>query len=563
MRRVILLFTSALLAMSIAVQAQDAANTLADWVPESFAGFVSLNTEDIDVTVEALNVAAFTASVLQPTRFQFAAQNGLDGWFPLDSLDLERATFAQLIAPWLGGELVVAWPDFNDQFVSSGALMLLSTRDAFTAASAMSPVVRGQDFLQQESYQGATLYLGDRTALAFTPAVVLIGPLEHVRAALDVQAGDSDSITADETFNETWPLLDSDALARIFVQDEAAAGALNFVLNGGFGADVVAAYGGALAAADDEALLAVLAAGGIEAAAVSVGSSLLISNGLDVSAVLATAADISLADAEEIGLLWSYVPRSAIVAAGGSDAGRAAESLLYGLPLVSFLPRALAAFPFDPNAPSGGDFIPLPEQADITAVVDGFIATLERIGGIDLTDDVLDEIDGGYLAALLPRPNNPAPLLNASFDVLLAAESRDAADLAETLTRVAEQFLGEGVLVADGDIIAFSDPLGGDTVFAIAAPADADVLLVGTGEAVAQAIRAGAGDNQLVAQERWAVLAEQLTPDWYFDIPGIYNLIAPSTGGQGQTPILQVGLAAEQHGERLVQIHLRVGLNLD
>lgn len=563
-RYVPLMMTGLLLVFAIGTaRAQESPRSLAEWVPADYAGFISLDTSDLAVTLEAMNVAGFTASVLQPTRVDFSPQNDLAGYFPLDTFDLESASFAQLITPWLGDEMLVAWPSLDENYGSGQPLMVLSARDAFSAASAMSPVVRGQDFLEQENYQGATLYQGDQVSLAFTPTAVLVGALDDVRAALDAYAEAADSLADGADFTAVYAGLDADALARLFVHGDAAAGALNFVLNGGLGADVVGAFGGALASLDDDALLAQLAGGGVEAVGVSVGESLLISNALEAQALVLLAQDVVLADAPADSALWEMLPRSAIVAAAGTDAETAVNSFMRALPLASFIPRALAAFPFEPNAASSGQLVPLPSDADILAVVDSFISTLETIGGIDLAGDVLDQASGDYLAAILPRPNNPSPLLNASFDALMIVESPDASALADTLADVVTQFLGVGVLARDGDVIAFNDPLGGDTVFSIAAPEDAGVVLLGTGDAVAQALRAQQGDNRLVDESRWQTLNGDIAPAWYFDVPGIYNLISPSAGGQTQSPVLQLGLAAEQRDDRIVSIRLRVGLNLD
>jgi hypothetical protein len=236
-----------------------------------------------------------------------------------------------------------------------------------------------------------------------------------------------------------------------------------------------------------------------------------------------------------------FVPRSAMIIRTGSDAQTAARFALNSLPLADFAGVVLSAFPISvPSAVATG-LIAAPTAADIRAVVGDFEDALIA-AGTDLDDRVLSHLGGAYVAALIPRPNRPLPVLNTTFDLLLIVESDDAPALLDGIAEIFEQLTGEALAVQESDaadVRVYVDPATNATL--VQAAAQNNLFFVGTGDAVSEALRAGEGDNRLIDQARWTRLAaERPVPAWYFDVNAIYNLVAPSAGGQGTVPVPQV-----------------------
>ena len=169
--------------------AQDDFDPLA-LIPADFAGFVQLEVRTSDV-LDALNVASFVASFLQPQRIDYQPVQSLDSVIPLTQLDVEDASFSQDILPWLGDTLVIAYQQFGSglQADMDHTVMILPTRNALQSASSFSRILDHQDIMTRETYRGMTLYLADKATIVFTPEAVLIGPTDLVKAVLDVQAG--------------------------------------------------------------------------------------------------------------------------------------------------------------------------------------------------------------------------------------------------------------------------------------------------------------------------------------------------------------------------------------
>src|SRR5690606_7612356 len=106
---------------------------------------------------------------------------------------------------------------------------------------------------------------------------------------------------------------------------------------------------------------------------------------------------------------------------------------------------------------------------------------------------LLNKLDGSYSLALLPRPNNPLPGLNAPFDLLLVVQTPDAeaaADVQANTSRLLETFtvpLEDEVLNAH-KFSTLRDAATGEALVRVGAVDN--LVVVGTGEAAQQALRA-------------------------------------------------------------------------
>src|SRR3954471_20956560 len=99
-KRFVLLVTSlfCLLAVVIPAAAQDASSLSAtDFIPDTVAGFITIKTTDLRLTLQSLNEAAQSANLLQPTRVHLAVNDvlGYYDFIPFGTwFDLEQQDFA-------------------------------------------------------------------------------------------------------------------------------------------------------------------------------------------------------------------------------------------------------------------------------------------------------------------------------------------------------------------------------------------------------------------------------------------------------------------------------------
>jgi len=530
------------------------------WIPENFAGFIRVDMTNAQSTLDALNISTFVASALQPTRVEFTGSQPFDAFFPLTALDLENATFNALISGWLGNELIIAYPELSAQFISQQPLLILPARDSFRAAGDLSPAIQDQDFLERELAHGAAIYHGDQAAIAITPSAILIGTPEDVETALLTGTGEAPPLIAQETYQAVISALPESSIVSAYLQHESAANALNFVLNGGQGSSIVAALGEALG--DPDQLTAAMAAGGVDAVGVSLSPITLFNNSLEVSAVVHFANDVR-ADADSIdSQVLNFVPRSAMIVQSGGDGEEALQFALNALSMTNYAGLALGSFPLaQPNA-SLQTLIPAPTSADIHSVIESYSVLLNDTAEIDL-ERLLQQFTGSYAAAILPRPNNPLPVLNADADGLFVAQVEDGTDTLEQLRLLVETVTLQTLVEKDDSelpVYALQDPATGQSLLELTAVDD--VLVAGTGGAVTAALRAFAGDNRLNAENRWQVLAEQGVPQWYFDVDAIYNVISPTAGGPQTGPVHQVAIRHEALDDQLVRFVLTVSISL-
>ncbi len=152
MKRILLLILPLLVVLTrlspLAAQSADPT----DWIPADFTGFVRLDMTEAQFTLNDLNLSLFVAAVLQPARFQYTEPQGFDSFFPLDSFDVEGASFSQSVLPWLRDEVIVAYRQLGAQFDASPeeTLLILPSRDAFTSASFLQAIVEAQDLRRDE-----------------------------------------------------------------------------------------------------------------------------------------------------------------------------------------------------------------------------------------------------------------------------------------------------------------------------------------------------------------------------------------------------------------------------
>lgn len=553
----LIVFSACLIASPAATQAPD---NPASWIPESFAGFIRINMTDARSSLESLNIATFAASILQPARVQFTGAQTLDSFFPLAELDLEAASFDDLISGWLGREIIIAYPALDQQFVSEQPLLILPTHNSFRAAGDLSAAIQAQDFLQRETRNGATIYHGDQATIAFTPSTVLIGTAEAVNAALLTGTGEAPSLISNATYQTVSGALPENAILTAYLQRESAANALNFVLNGGHGRDLVSAMGESL---DDSHLLAAaLASGGVDAFGAALNPLALFNTSLELHAVAHFPDAIQAQTTPIDPQILNLVPRSAMLVQSGSDSQNALRFALNTLPLANFAGVALSSFPVNLSPAVSQSLIPTPTAEDIRGAVEGFSTSLEAASAINL-DSLLAQFSGSYVAALLPRPNNPLPVLNASADGLFVAQVEDSSATVAQIREIIETLTLQSLVETDnGDqtIYALQDPVTGQPLLALTAVDD--ILVVGTGDAVSAALRANAGDNRLIREDRWQTLAQAGDPQWYFDVDALYNVISPTAGGPQPVPVSQIAIRQEALSDHLIRFALTATLSL-
>lgn len=556
-----LISIAALSALLIAfpVAAQQASGP-AGWVPEDFAGFIRVDMANAESTLDVLNIGTFVASVLQPTRVQFTGAQPFDAFFPLTALDMENATFENLVSGWLGNEVIIAYPQLDGQFISEQPLLILPARDSFRAASDLSPFIQEQNFLESESRYGANIYHGDQISIALTPSVILIGTPEDIEAALLTGTGETPALIAQGAYQEVIGSMPENGVISAYLQNESAANALNFVLNGGQGSEVIATLGEALG--DTEELSAALTTGDVDAIGVSLNPITLFNNSLEISAVAHFSDDVNTYTEAVDSQLLNFVPRNAMIVQSGGDGAEALQFALNALPIANFAGIALGSFPINRPTEAMQELIPAPSESEIQDVVENFSAALGNTTELNL-ETLLQQFSGSYAAALLPRPNNPLPVLNSDTDGLFVAQVDDGTDTLEQIRTIIEALTMQTLVEknnGDQQIYAIEDPATSQSLLELTIVDN--VLLAGTGNAVDSALRAFAGDNRLVEESRWQALTNEGTPQWYFDVDAIYNVASPLAGGPQTGPVNQVAIRQESLDDQLVRFVLTATLSL-
>ncbi len=516
------------------------------FIPADFNAWLSLSLPDpgtLDFsTLDALNVAVRSAALLQPGRAGLQSLQGLEQVLPLQQLNTEtQPVFASDFAPWVEQQVLLAWPA-----AGPAPLLILPTRDVMQAAGSFSWILEEQDLLQRELHQGQTLWLADRSSIAFAPGAVLVGPEALVRAALDVRAGAAPGLLdAAVGLPETHAAPSGHVLAGWLRGDETLR-ALAALLSGSEqSAPLLAAFGQALATFDSQSLLQQLVLDGqAQALSFHLSTDALRLNVLRLTLQLhhADRATASVVDFNP--LVLEPVPRNAMLVASGTDMRGLVFNLLAALPLSGFGGELLGAFGAQQSPGSSSGLLVMPNANTIEQSISNWLAALWDQADFDLENDLLRRLGGSFSLALLPRPNDPLPPLNIPLDLVLVAEVDDGAAALDALEQLVTLTLdtrglerrrvaGTSLRVLPGD--GFSDPL-------LQAWSADGLLLLGTGAAPEAMRRAHSGDDRLVDRARWQALAQEAVPQLYLDFAPLYATLLPQAAGPQLQQIRQLGL---------------------
>jgi hypothetical protein len=556
------LWVLAILALGVLPTAAQEDDGPLAWVPADFAGMIRLDVSSTD-TLTALNVATFAASFLQPQRIQFQPIQGLDSVIPLTLLDVEDASYAQDVLPWLGDEIILAYRSFGPDLQGDDRVLLLSTRDVLQSASSFSRILEAQDILQQEDYRGTTLYVADKTTIVFTPSAVLIGSRDAVKAILDVQAGDGARMIDQQAFQMTTQDIPERAVAYGYVEGEQVLPTLSVLLEGDESAmpilqginEILSAY------RDDIGLEQLILGNALDGVGFTLQADTLRQEAVHVHLKLYD--DDYTADPVEADFdptLLDLLPQSAMLVQSGSNAQGAAYDLLTVLPLANFASQVIGAFPVQPSTATTSGALTVPTAEDIEQVLGGLLATLNRQANFDLDHDLLQHLVGSYGVALLPRPNDPLPPLNIPYDLLLVAAVDDAEQALDGATRLVEILLALDELdTLDVEEMPFRIVRYNNDPVLWLGTVD-QMLVVATGSALEQALDARRGDDRLVNRERWQKVSDDGIPHFYVDIPAMYGTFFPQLAGPQLQQIRQLGAQTEYLGDGLFQMRLTVTL---
>lgn len=538
-----------------------------DWIPSDFEGFVRIDMSNPNGALASLNQGAGIISILQPTRLSVDSALSFDDFFPLAMLDVENASFVDTILPWLGDELIIAYRQLPSNYRArqEDVLLILPADNPLAAPATMGRVIQAQDLLERSTYRGLTVYQGDQISFAFTPLAVLIGEDDIVRAALDTEAGETPAITSDPIFQAMREELDEDAPLVSYLRGDAAEASFAYLLGANNdGVSLLSAMGEAFEELSRvETVTSALLNGEIDAVGVSLQFVNIGPRSVSANVVLHTSeSGIVETNSAFDPTVLEYIPRSALAVHSGADAQNTAYATMTALPTVNFAGRILGGFPVTPTT-GALSTLPSPTGESLESAINSFAAAVEEVNGISLFDDVLDHFDGSYSFALLPRPNDPLPVFNTPFDVLLVAQVHDGEEMLESLSDLLELFVGEDNLqierLDDYTFTTLVVPDSTDPLLRIGV-VDDDLLIVATGESARAALNARRGDNRLIEQPRWQVFDGDTPPQLYVDIPAFYNTFLPMSGGQVGDIQSGIGLHSRSLGEGLYQYNLRFTL---
>jgi hypothetical protein len=568
-----------------------------DWIPADFVGFVRIRMDAEGVALGDLNAALVAAAMLQPARVTISQQLGYETFVSLSALDVEDASFATDILPWLNGEVVLAYRQLGPGLSAEeeDVLMIFPSNDLFASADAMGRIIQEQDLGDEAtSYRDMNIYSGDRASFAFVPEAVLVGSVEAVQAALDVRAGEADALTAQPLYatiqdahaqTEASPVSEEIIFAYLN-GDDVVMPALSLLLSG-------SESGEPLLIALGEALRAIRSSEGFETSLLSdapdaVSVSIAVTAPVLTAPILDATAIMHVPETGAVGLgagsteatetpdadtpavfdasVMEYIPRSAMMVQSGPDAAGAGYDLLVSLPLYSFSGQVLGGFSPTGSAATPSPLVDQPTAAHMEAAVTSFLEALDLVADYNLEDELLAHLDGSYAVALLPRPNDPTPMLNTPFDLLILAQVDDGEAAATGAAGFIETVLNLGNFetetVDDQTFETLRLSPSGDPVLQIGI-ADGDILVIGTGSALERALDAERGDNRLIDQQRWQDVTEGSSemPNLYINFDALFNTLAPAPGGE-VPPVGARQLAAHVHsiGEGLYQLQATITL---
>lgn len=559
-----LLTTSMFIALPVTAQS----TSVADFVPADFAGFIRLDEADPVATVQNINRAIQVASLFQPTRVE-TLQNGYAHYnlIPFERLfDVEGTNFTDNILPWLNGELVLAYREFDGGLKAdqNDFLIILATGNPLMAANSLKSVVSGQDFQQRETYRDTALYIGDKASIAFTTGAVFLGPPDLIKAAMDVQAGEGTRLTDSAAYQSIQAELPDGSFMSAYVSGDHLLAAVNGLMNGE--ADSTAllqAFGGALSQLRSVPSFAqTLLTDGFDGA----GASLSYDedrNALSATVLLHQAEGTTMAVSPVDPSLLDMMPRNALLVHSGSDFSGFLTDAVTALPMSNFSGNLLGGFGLQFINPRD-KVVTVPQAVDVTAAVNNFTATLKAFNGLDLRTDLLDHLGGNYALALLPRPNRPVPVLGTPFDLLVVTRAADSAAAVNSISKLLETIYGlEALDVPQSSEWTFKALVNGrDAVFTLGYLENTLIIATGDGEPVRMALDAQRGDNRLTNQESWKAFGAHVTPDFYVDPLVLINTFFPSAGGipANQTNRIRAVVDSQALGDSLFQVNVDVTL---
>jgi hypothetical protein len=541
-KRTAFLLTLILLALAaLPIRAQDDPPPAAAYIPADFAGFIRLDQSDPAATLQGLNIAAQTAFQLQPGRVTLTQDTlGYEDFLPFAAwFDVDAVSFAQSILPWSGDEIVLAYRRFDAALTatSEDVLLIVPTLDVLMTAGRLSALIQAQDRLRQESYRGVTLYIGDRATLAMTSPAIFIGSTVSVKAALDVQAGAAPPLIQDPPYAAVRDAQPDDAFLTAYIKGDSILPAVNGLLNGTLtSAPILQAFGSALAGIQTRAGFEnQLLTSGFDA----VGASLRLDrpNLRLIASAVFHAPEVPESPAASFdSSLLEMIPRGALAVHSGTDFKGFIYEMLTALPLANFARELLGGFPIQ-TVGTASELVSPPTADQVRAAVESFASALQSINGLDVHVDLIDQFGEDYVVAVLPRPNDPVPVLNIPFDVLVVAEAADAQkarDSAVALFQVVFGFAaGEPVELQGWTLTPLGVPDRSTPLLTVGIRDDR--VLLATGSAASLALAAQDGDNQLVDQTAWTQFADIGRPDIYVDAFAFYNTFFPSLLGGGFT----------------------------
>lgn len=555
-----LLLVSTMLAQAQIVRTEPV--DAATWLPAEIDGAFVVPMGDPDETARALNILLFFGTLLQPERIQFTTRLPLDDLFPLELLDVEGEVWADHIAPWVRGSMVIGYGAAGQG--RDDVVYILPTDDAFATASSLAPLLQDQDFLQSDTYRDIRMYQGDRATLAFAPEALILGSDATVRAVLDVRAGEAPGLASDARFTAirdgtAASLPDGGTL--FYLQDDGAADALPLLLDSEpEAADLLAAMAQtAVGFTGDAGPTGALLSGAIDAVGVRLRPDLNLVRDLRVSVMvhLTEPTADSESPAAPANDLLAYIPRAAVMVGQGDDTATALAGAFAALPAANFAPLLLAAFPVG-QTPGSQGLLPLPDGATLQSAAIGMADALAD-AGVSITD-VLALFDGPYTAALIARPNDPTPVLNSRVDVLFAASVSDGPAAIAALTDAIDLIVGDALFTDEMVEGVETRTIAVDGEPVIRLGLDGDILLAGTGRAVDRALQAQRGDNQLIAQPRWELVSGPLgletAPNVYVDLAAFYSVFQPGPGGASPVEFATLGMASRTAGEGFYAIDI-------
>ncbi|MDX2161194.1 MAG: DUF3352 domain-containing protein [bacterium] len=528
--------------------AQDAADSpLIAWVPADFDGFIRISAPDPFEALQGINILRVMASYFQPSRIPPPQDNSFEGYFAFETFGIGGGTFTDNVLSWADGEIVIAYRRLSPSLtaIPGDVVLIVSASDSFAAVAALRSMI-GAD-TPPRTVGGVSLYENERAAIAFVPGAVLIGTGDGVQAVLNAHAN-GETTAADLAYQAVTVALPADHTVYAYVRGAAARAAIPVITS------TDPQIGGLILNTYSAAIRAVRADGALDSALIgrevdAIGAALTYAfTGANLSTLTGTAA-LYLSEpvpAEPPAFdpaVLNAIPRGAMLAAAGADGRAAVQNVLIGLPLYQFAGLALDGFPITASQAAQMGAITPPTSADVQGALSSFLAVMRDRAGIDLQRELIDPLNGSYALALLARPNNPTPVINASFDVLVAAQTETPEGMRDSLRRAAEAFLGEAAFTEserDGVTVYTLETPNGESVFSAAA-ADRLVIL-GTGTAVEQALDALNGGERLVEQAGWAAVSTTFSPALYIDMDAYYNTqVREALGGlAGGVPVQYV-----------------------